>query len=55
MDIPVLDVFGDYGSVLHYLNLQKGVFFMGLKTVVLNSERMNYDGKLDLSVLSYQV
>ena len=22
---------------------------MGLKTVVLNSERMNYDGKLDLS------
>ena len=28
---------------------------MGLKTVVLNSERMNYDGKLDLSVLSSQV
>ena len=40
---------------MHYLNLQKGVFFMGLKTVVLNSERMNYDGKLDLSVLSSQV
>ena len=28
---------------------------MGLKTVVLNSERMNYDGKLDLSVLSSEV
>ena len=40
---------------MHYLNLQKGDFFMGLKTVVLNSERMNYDGKLDLSVLSSQV
>ena len=51
----MLDVFGDYGSVLHYLNLQKGDFFMGLKTVVLNSERMNYDSKLDLSVLSSQV
>ena len=28
---------------------------MGLKTVVLNSETMNYDGKLDLSVLSSEV
>ena len=28
---------------------------MGLKTGVLNSERMNYDGKLDLSVLSSEV
>lgn len=28
---------------------------MGLKAVVLNSERMNYDGKLDLSVLSSEV
>ena len=28
---------------------------MGLKTFVLNSERMNYDGKLDLSVLSSEV
>ena len=28
---------------------------MGLKPVVLNSERMNYDGKLDLSVLSSEV
>lgn len=28
---------------------------MGLKTVVLNSERMNYDDKLDLSVLSSEV
>ena len=28
---------------------------MGLKTVVLNSERMNYDGKLDLSALSSEV
>ena len=28
---------------------------MGLKTVVLNSERMNYDGKLDLSTLSSEV
>ena len=28
---------------------------MGLKTVVLNSERMNYDGKQDLSVLSSEV
>lgn len=28
---------------------------MGLKMVVLNSERMNYDGKLDLSVLSSEV
>ena len=28
---------------------------MGLKTVVLNSEMMNYDGKLDLSVLSSEV
>lgn len=28
---------------------------MGLKTVVLNSERMNYDGKLHLSVLSSEV
>ena len=28
---------------------------MGLKSVVLNSERMNYDGKFDLSVLSSEV
>lgn len=33
---------------------ERGIF-MGLKTVVLNSERMNYDGKLDLSVLSSEV
>lgn len=29
---------GTMEAFLHYLNLQKGDFFMGLKTVVLNSE-----------------